>query len=260
METNEIVFITVISTLFLLVIVGFFIAFISQYQKRQRENQQEQDRLKEAFNQELLNTQLELKEQVFKQISQEIHDNIGQSLTVAKMQLNYISGDENKEKTTSAKELITRSLQDLRDLSKSLNGNFIMREGFEASIHREAAYIDKAGKLKCRVEGEYTDGLVDSNTEIILFRCVQECLSNAVKYSNGTEVVIAMENSSDSFQLEVKDDGQGMPDNWEQNRGVGIDSLEKRVGVLRGELKIDSKPNQGTRICINLNLQTKSVA
>ncbi len=258
METDEIVFITIISTLFLLIIVGFFIAFISQYQKRQKENELEQIRLKENFNQELLNTQLELKEQVFKQISQEIHDNIGQSLTVAKMQLNYISNDADKEKAKTAKELITRALQDLRDLSKSLNGNYILREGFEASIQREAAYIGNAGKLSCNVRGHYPEGFIDSNSEIILFRCVQECLSNAVKYSNGTEIVIEMAGGKESFSLEVRDNGDGMPDNWRENQGIGMESLSKRVGVLYGELKIDSKRGEGTRICINLNLIKKA--
>lgn len=257
METNEIVFITIISTLFLLIIVGFFIAFISQYQKRQKENELEQIRLKETFNQELLNTQLELKEQVFKQISQEIHDNIGQSLTVAKMQLNFISNEEDKEKAKTAKELITRSLEDLRDLSKSLNGNYILREGFEASVVREAAYIDKAGKMACVVRGHYPEGFIDSNSEIILFRCVQECLSNAVKYSNGSEIVIEMTGENEAFSLEVRDNGEGMPKDWREHQGVGMDSLSKRVGVLYGDLKIESAEGEGTRICINLNLKNK---
>lgn len=252
-SASDILYVSAISSIFLLIIVGFFIAFIAIYQKRQKQNELEQVKIKEAFNQELYETQLELKEQVLKQIAQEIHDNIGQSLTVAKMQLSFVKEESVQDKVGSVKELISRSLDDLRDLSKSLSGNFIMREGLEASIHREAAHIDKLDNLSCNVVGSYPNGFLNENSEMILFRCVQECLSNAVKYSQGSEVEISLNGKEDTFELVVKDNGVGFPENWEENQGVGIDSLHKRVGVLNGVLNILTKPNEGSKISIVLN-------
>ncbi len=233
-------------------IVGFFVVFFVLYQKRQKESLLKQAKLKEAFSVELMNTQIELKEEVFKQISQEIHDNVGQSLTFAKMQLNYIQSDGDKEKAVSAKELITRSLSDLRDLSKSLNGTYILNEGLENAIQRELNYIKRTGEMKCELRNGHFTFQLDEGVEIILFRCVQECLSNAVKYSQASEIIVTIEQIDDRLLFTIADNGVGLPEDWRENTGVGMVSLKKRVELLQGELNIDSKPQKGTKISINL--------
>src|SRR5690606_29846650 len=124
--------------------------------------------MEQEFSEELLRTQLELSEQVMRNISEEIHDNIGQTLTVAKLSLNAMSDGDYKEHAANAKDLITRSLQDLRNLSKTLNGDYILREGLQNAIAREVEVINYSGELNCTFKGEIPSHWLPPNSEIIL--------------------------------------------------------------------------------------------
>src|SRR5690606_37149424 len=158
--------------------------------------------MEQEFSQKLLRTQLELSEQVMRNISEEIHDNIGQTLTVAKLSLNAMSDNDYKEHARNAKELITRSLQDLRNLSKALNGDYILREGLQNALAREVDVINASGELNCVFEGEIPANWLTANSEIILFRCVQEALSNALKHASASCIKVVSAMAQDLLTLE----------------------------------------------------------
>src|SRR3954451_17379772 len=113
-----------IITLFLLIVAIGIIMLVLVYQKKQLQYLREEEQLKVAFEKEILESKLEIQEQTLKNISQEIHGNIGQMLSLAKLTINTMDCREPKmlqEKISDAKQLISKSIQDLRDLSKSLN-------------------------------------------------------------------------------------------------------------------------------------------
>src|SRR5690606_8232836 len=151
MNINEgdVLFFTIMGTVLFVFMVGFFFAFVFMYRRRQLEFENERLKMEQEFSEELLRTQLELSERVMRNISEEIHDNIGQTLTVAKLSLNSMSDANYKELANNAKELITRSLQDLRNLSKTLNGDYILREGLQNAIAREVDVINTSGEVNC---------------------------------------------------------------------------------------------------------------
>jgi len=120
--SNQITLIIIASVFFIIVAIGI-ILLILVYQKKQLQYLNDKGLMRMNFDKELFETQLEIQEQTLKNISQEIHDNIGQGLSLAKLNINTM--DSNgvavlQDKINASKHLITKAIQDLRDLSKSL--------------------------------------------------------------------------------------------------------------------------------------------
>ena len=249
---TDLIFYTLVGTILFVLMVGFFFTFVIMYQRRQLEYKNERIRMERVFSEELLRTQLELSEQVMRNISEEIHDNIGQTLTVAKLGLNAMVDSENNEQVENVKRLITRSLKDLRSLSKTLSGDFIIREGIQNAIAREVEILNSTGKLICEFSGDIPSGWLHANSEIILFRCVQEALSNALKHANAERITLDVSLVGNMLRLNVDDDGVGFDQNTEINKGLGMSSMEKRVGILGGKFKITSSPDKGTCVSIQI--------
>ena len=136
-------------TLFLVIVAIGIIMLVLLYQKRQLQNVKEKEQLKTAFEKEMLESKLEIQEQTFKNISQEIHDNIGQQLIFAKLTMNTIDYSDQtaiKEKIDRTTRLITKALHDLRNLSKSLNADNISELGLIKAIEIEVDVVAKTGK------------------------------------------------------------------------------------------------------------------
>src|SRR5262245_47425278 len=126
----------VISSLLVIFIIMFFLL----YQKRYYRYLQEKVKLQAQFQETLLQSQIEIQEQTLKTISQEIHDNIGQVLSLAKLNLSTMEImrlDELQEKIITSKKLVSKAIQDLRDLSKSMNTDNIEALGLVRAIEYE---------------------------------------------------------------------------------------------------------------------------
>src|SRR5688572_32685257 len=120
--TNDIVIVMVIITVLLLILVGFIVTLTFLYRKRQNSYFQNIETLKHDHEKNLLKSQVEVQEQTLQNISQEIHDNISLSLTLAKLQLNTLNLEEKSKSVqliNSSVDLISKSLNDLSDLSRS---------------------------------------------------------------------------------------------------------------------------------------------
>lgn len=257
---SDLIFYTLVGTILFVLMVGFFFAFVIMYRRRQVEFESERKHMEREFSEELLRTQLELSEQVMRNISEEIHDNIGQTLTVAKLGLNAMVDSENNEQVENVKNLITRSLKDLRSLSKTLSGDFIIREGIQNAIFREVEIVNSTGKLTCEFAGDIPSGWFHPNSEIILFRCVQEALSNALKHAEAQRIALSASVKGNILTLNIDDDGVGFDQIKEMSNGLGMSSMEKRVGILGGRFKISSSPGRGTSVSIQIPQMDEKVS
>src|SRR6185436_14570695 len=147
MENN--LFKIIITGVFVIGLLSFFmIWFVFMYRKSYSKHLQEEKLLESYYQQELLQAQLEIQEQTLRTISQEIHDNIGQVLSLAKLNLNTMEIDkkeELQEKIVDSKKLVSKAIQDLRDLSKSMNTDNIEAIGLVRAIQYELEMIRKTG-------------------------------------------------------------------------------------------------------------------
>jgi len=240
----------------ILVFVFFIVLYLREYNKRHRSYMNEKRVMEANFNQVLLQTQLEIQEQTFKNISQEIHDNIGQVLSLAKLNLNRMDINKQQdleEKIKDSKNLVSKAIQDLRDLSKTLNTDNIAAIGLIKAIEYELGMIRKTGshKTSLLIGGQVTR--LDAHKELILFRIVQEVLNNILKHAGAKEITIQADYKSESFQLVIKDDGNGFdlaplnnPDN--NDTGLGIRNMHNRARMIGADFSIQSALGSGTEV------------
>lgn len=250
-QEDSLLFFLLMSTILLLVMLGFFFAFIQLYRRRQLMYKTAQKEREQEFAKALVHSQLEIRENVMRQISEELHDNIGQSLVVAKMQLSMMNRDQFPEQIDAANELLGRTLHDIRNMSKILNGDYVLRGGLSAAVKHELQLINSANKINCAIEGELSGNAFAPNEEIIVFRCIQEILGNAIKHANATEIFIRYSADSGSVTIEITDNGQGMPEQL-VSQGLGIGNLSRRIELLDGKLNVSSHSGGGTKISIVL--------
>jgi len=141
-----VIFLVVVSGL-ILFLIAFIISILYLYKKKQHSFVQNLEQLKSDHEKAILNTQLEIQEQTFQHISREIHDNISLSLTLAKLQLNTLNWEDKEtmqEKVESSVVLLSRSICDLSDISKSLNANIITEHGLLKAIDEEVTQLKQA--------------------------------------------------------------------------------------------------------------------
>jgi two-component system NarL family sensor kinase len=207
-----------------------------------------------------MSTQLEIQEQTLKNISQEIHDNIGQVLSLAKLNLATTDIDQKeaaRQKVDDSKNLVAKAIQDLRDLSKSLNTDYVTDMGLARSIEYELEMLKKTGSFDTDFEIEGGVYKLEKQKELILFRIVQEVLNNVIKHAKASRIAIKLCYQADHFSLKVMDNGQGfdlnnLQDKQNPSRGLGIKNMHNRASLIGGKFSITSIMTEGTSVDIRL--------
>jgi hypothetical protein len=253
MPTSSEVLITVITgTALLLLLVVFIVVFLLIYQKRKFTHLQEKDRMRDAYDSELLRVQLEVQEQTFQQISRDIHDNVGQVLAVVRLYLKGMNdhSPENREnRLHETDELVGRAINDLRNLSHNLNSEHLRMTGLASGLRTEIERISNTGRLQARFISDGTSISIDHEKELILFRMCQELLSNVIRHSHAQNLEIKMNTNAEELFLSISDDGRGFIP--ETGKGNGLSNLRKRAELIGATLRIDSTPGNGTKAQIN---------
>jgi signal transduction histidine kinase len=257
MAAQEIANIIIATTIILIVFGIFIFSFVLLYQKRKLEYRKKIKMQEAEFKNNLLQAQLEIQEQTFKTISQEIHDNIGQVLSLAKLNLNtldFTKEEATKEKTTSAKELVGKAIQDLRDLSKTLNTENIALLGLTKAIEQELQMLEKTGVIKTNLQIQGPVIRLEPQKELILFRIIQEALNNIMKHANASLINIVAD-YKEKLHITINDDGEGFDTN-EPNpaQGSGLRNMKSRSTLIGAEFMINSKKDRGTEILLSLPL------
>lgn len=255
MQTSrELIFMLIITTtLLILVLVIFFAALLYFYQKKRTAYYESLNTLKTNYEKNLLSTQLEIQEETQQNISREIHDNIGLALTLAKLNLNTISTEElelAKEKINQSIELIGTALQDLRNISRSLNSELITNQGLIKAIEEEISRIKRSTTIKVAIHVSGEIRYLDTHKELLLFRIIQEALNNTIKHSQATKIKIELLYLPTRLRLSVSDNGKGFNiEKPECQKGSGLSNIQARTKIIKGEYIIESN-NNGTRITI----------
>lgn len=240
-----------------LVLAGFVIFFLLMYMRRKTRNTLEKQQLQAQFQQEMLRSQLEIQEQTLKIISQEIHDNIGQVLSLAKLNLNTIDLTKQealKEKIFDSKTLVSKAIQDLRDLSKTMNTDNIEAIGLLRALEYEIQMIRKAGiAATLNVDGRTIR--LEPQKELIVFRIVQETVNNIIKHAEANAIDISVTYSDGEIKLTVTDDGKGFDLtllNEDNNTGVGlgIRNMHNRAKLIGADFSMSSTVEKGTVVSI----------
>jgi two-component system, NarL family, sensor kinase len=255
-DKQEAYYSIILFSFFALLLITIILVSAILYYNRRKKHLQEKKMMQSEFQQELLRTQIEIQEQTLKNISEEIHDNIGQVLSLAKLHLNMIPPAEEsaQAKVNDAKDLVSKAINDLRDLSRSMHGEKITEIGLQEAITNELKTLQNIGQFNTslKVNGNYYK-LADQK-EMVVFRMVQEALHNALKHSKAAALWVELNYQPDLFQLSVGDNGVGFNNQFQNpaETGIGLKSIRNRAILIGGKVSINSIPGKGTDILLEI--------
>jgi signal transduction histidine kinase len=222
------------------------------YLKRKNKLLLDQERMNIQFEQTLLRAKLEIQEDTFTYISREIHDNIGQVLSLARINLNTMSPAE-EQKLALIDELMGRAITDLRNLSHSLDTDLIRNAGWIKATERLLQALGKSGTYNIVFESEENLPTLGNEKPIILFRMIQEIINNIIKHANAKEIRFSALKKGNQIVVTIEDNGKGF-EKENVTMGAGLQNLESRAKMIDAILYFHSVPGTGTLISISVNL------
>lgn len=239
--------ILVITTFVIVLIVVFLIILFTVFQRRKNKLLVEKEDEKKRFEREIGETQIEIREQTLRNISWELHDNIGQLLTLAKIQLQNAT----VESIPEISETITKSLTELRILSKLINPEFIKNIELKEAIQLEVDRFNRLNFLESKLIVKGENKQIDERAGIIIFRMLQEFFSNTVKHSKATRLDVELTYTETGLKIKAEDNGIGFYINKIKDNGIGLTNVKKRAEIIGADANLTSIPDKGTYLIIN---------
>lgn len=239
--------------LFCLVLVFIIVYAAYLYNKKKKAHLSE----RKSFQETLLNTQLEIQEQTFSQIAQELHDNIGQSITFARMNLgsvNNLNATADGEKVKNTNDILLQVLTDIRHLSRSILGEKIAAVGTENSLRNQIKYITGNNVCTVTINNEGSTFLLPSQTEIFTVRIVQEVLNNIIKHAGATHIDILFSYQPEKVVIRVEDNGKSFtPEHLPvDKKGLGLINIYNRSRLINGSIDFLPLTPAGTRFTLTI--------
>jgi two-component system, NarL family, sensor kinase len=253
---NEQIIVEIIAVILVLLFLGIlFLLLILYYNNKKKQMTREKQQMKDLFDQQLLQSKLEIQQQILNSVSQEIHDNVGQILSLAKVQLNIIEQKETYDSKLikETKSSLTQAIGELRDIARSLNTEKNRSFNWIEAVEEEINKINKSEILKAslRLTG---DNYLNEQYKIIVFRIIQEGLQNILKHANATEICLHIHQSPDQITILLEDNGTGFsPEKaLQENTGIGLKNMMTRSKLIGATLSF--KHNQPSGSILNLTI------
>jgi signal transduction histidine kinase len=225
------------------------------YRKRRVEYEHKIALMNEKFAREVLQTQVEVQQTTMQHIGQEIHDNVGQQLTLAFLYIQQLGQKEHQleKKILDVAAILNDALTELRNLSRGLiDVNFLNQTELSELIKQECNKVQKIGK--CIITHTLMLSGVDTSPTIKIFviRILQEFLQNSLRHSDCSTIHVELRRNTDGIMLLAKDNGVGyLINNGDiEHEGIGLRSMKKRAQIMGAELTIESAPGEGTQMSL----------
>ena len=253
-NTDDLVMAVVIATILFFLMVAFIVSYFIIYRRKKQGYLFEMKLTRERYEKQLLQSQLEIQEQTFNHISQEIHDNVGQVMSLAKVQLSIMKETKNLEMVDDVKENIGKALTDLRDIAKSLSSERIRSMSIIEAVQIESERINKSGIIHATVSIEGSEITIDEQKKQILFRIIQECLQNIIKHAQASEIILHFNFMPDYLMALINDNGKGFDvDNaLRYGKGLGLQNMNTRSSLIGGSFAIESTLSRGSTVTIKI--------
>jgi len=252
MEQEGTTILILITTLTVVLLIVVIIVIFSIFQNRKVKFLFEQKETKQRFEEEIIKAQLETQEQTLQNISWELHDNVGQLLSVARMQLNMLQpglADNQKALVNETGEIISKSLQEIRTLSKLLNPEVVKNIGLEEALQLEVDRFNRLNFIRATLTIKGDSVNINQKEEIILFRILQEFLSNSLKYSKTAKLDVTLIYTDEFLIIKAQDFGIGF-DNKTTKKGSGLLNMKSRAKLINTKFDYKSEKDKGVSLTL----------
>ena len=248
-----------------ILLIGFIITILLLYQKKQLLQEKELLAVKSAFEIELMQTKIEIQENVLTNVSMEIHDNIGQIMLLANVNMSILQRlqlpPDAPGLIRETKQMLSQASEDISQLSRSLNADRITQLGVFKSILIELDILQQKGVFTVELTDEVGISGVEltKDVQLLVFRMFQEILNNIIKHAKATHLSVAIKQLPDGYAFNIRDNGVGFAfpspaGGPPASDGLGLRSLAERARLFGGAVDIKSVLQQGTSIHIFIPL------
>ena len=215
--------------------------------------------LAERVSRDSVRRVIEAQEQERARLARELHDETGQALTSILLELkafeDVVSGEDSRERTTALRELVVRTLQDVRRLAVELRPAALDDFGLGPALERLVDSVRESTDLTVQLETGLGDERLGKEAETTLYRFVQEGLTNVLKHAGATHVSVSLVRKDGSVSAVVEDDGRGFAVNEVRQDALGLAGMRERAALLRGRFSIESAPGQGTTLAVEVPVE-----
>lgn len=251
-----------------ILVLGIAIAFLvvvalSVY-NRYRHKQQKEMSAQLLQQQELRNKAIiEAEEKERIRIARELHDGIGQQLSAAKMNLSAFETNldrQSKQQFDKVVMLVDEAVKEVRSISHNMMPNALLRSGLASAIRDFVHKINVSDALKVELQIVGLQNRLESTTETVLYRVLQECVSNIIKHANATQINIQLIQHNQHLNMLIEDNGVGFDVKTigTEQEGIGIRNMISRVHFLSGTIDFDSTPAKGTTVIVDVPINTST--
>jgi hypothetical protein len=255
-QYKEVLIVLIACITLFLVLAAIILLFLYLYQRRKFFQKQQVAELELQFREQSLKAQLEIQEQTFVAISQEIHDNVGQILSLAKVQINVMNESEQMDKgmLEDIRENIGKAMSDLRDLARSLSSDRIQSRSLQETLAQEVDRINKTGLIRAEMTIEGNAREIEPGKKLILFRTIQESIQNCIRHAEASNISILLCFESDKIRVSIRDNGKGFDTDavLQRGSGLGLDNIRTRMQLTGGSSSVESTLLLGTNIHLTI--------
>ncbi len=251
-----------IASIAMLLMAMFIIIFVAYYQQRHAQHQITVKEMQERHRQELMAAMFRGQEAERRRLAQDLHDDIGTMLSVAKMTLNQLERyldrfSPERAQAQKTRTLLDDTLKNVRRISRDLVPTTLERFGLLAALEE---LVGNANTELVSVQLERPETFDFSNTalDVMLYRIVQELVNNAIRHAGATHIIIRFFVHENELRLAVIDDGRGFDIDevvQSKQRGLGLRNIESRLSVVNGHVTFDVAPGRGSRIMVQIPLE-----
>lgn len=257
MGKTEYLLITIVFNFLFLLFIVAIISYVWQYKKRKSEHKFAIQNQEDIHHKELLAIQLEMQQKTMQEIGREIHDNIGQKLTLASLYIQNLIYESKKkegnESIESINTIINDSLADLRQLSKTLTDDTIATKPLISLLKSECQKVSKLKKCWFTYDSEVQTTEVTYHLKSMLVRIAQEFIQNSLKHAQCQSIKLNLKQDHKFIVMELSDDGHGFDVSKINTLGIGLQNMRKRTETIGGKFKLESD-SSGTNLTIKLPL------
>ena len=208
--------------------------------------------------------QQEVREQERIRIARELHDQLGQSLTILKMDLSWLrkqmpdAKEDLQDKIAGMFAIIDETLKNLHGVTAELRPVILDDFGLVAAMQWQIEEFQNRSKIACRFENDDGEPDLPKDQATALFRIFQEILTNIIRHARADAVAVRLQTDGDALTFQVEDNGRGITeDEINAPRSFGLLGMRERLYPWNGSATFEGRPGQGTCVTIRLPLQAK---
>lgn len=219
------------------------VLFVLFYQRRLHGQRMEVEHMKGVRKREQLEAALNAQEHERERIAKDLHDEVGATLSTAKLLLSHYNSEEN-ELLEKVQSLVSRSILNLRNISHNLIPPSLKDFGLEKTLNSQMDTLDNSGAIAAQFSSNLSERLPE-NTELQVYRIAQELVNNTLKHAQASALSLTLKEDKNRIRLLYTDNGTGLHTKGEKTDGLGLKNLKNRAETLQGEWALNSDKGQG---------------